>query len=76
MASLAVFSSGANLNYWDCGDKFKIEGYGDTNFEVTDTGSDLEQYHFDIFVGPMWKEEFEKAYPNTYQYHRVEKRPR
>jgi hypothetical protein len=65
----------ANLDYWDCGDKFKIEEFGDTIFEVTDTGSDLGQYHLDIFVGPMWKADFEKAYPTTYEYHRVEKQP-
>ena len=54
----------ADLDYYSCGDQFKIEGFGDTIFTVTDNGSELGRYHFDIFIGAMHKEDFDRDYEN------------
>ena len=66
----------ADLDYYNCGDKFKIEKYGDTIFTVVDDGTELGQFHFDIFVGPMTKAEFDVKFADpgsTYFYSKVAK---
>jgi 3D (Asp-Asp-Asp) domain-containing protein len=66
----------ANLNFWQCGDKFMVERYGDTIFTVADSGSDLNQYQLDIFVGPMTKAEFDARFSDpgsTHFYAKVAK---
>jgi hypothetical protein len=59
--------SAADGKPFTCGDKYYIEGFGDTIFTVKDTGSFVNengQEHFDIFVGAQTN----YAYKNNAKY--------
>jgi len=45
-----------------CGSKVMIDEYPGKIFTVTDTGSDVGSRQLDVFVGPMYKSDFEAMF--------------
>lgn len=69
--TIVVSLENAKGGDFGCGKRFYIEGF-DGIFTVTDSGSEVANDQFDIYVGEILKSEFDKEYgPITHTKHRI-----